>query len=226
MNSSITHIQRDEILFAGLRKPATSRDALPERMEAVREVCGDSAIGPLTHIIRYDTPVEGFDSEIGFIVEDAIETDDIHTHRLRPMHYFSMHHRGPVASLRETTIELYKHMNKVGMAPELELMEIYHCYHPEDESRNDIEVRASFLAWPEVYLAQLERVLGMDAAERIWAGGENITPFTLVDERAAWVAESLQRLKAESDQDQQFDILSRVALIRPDEDINHYKAGT
>jgi hypothetical protein len=115
-------------------------------------------------------------------------------------------------------------MNQVGLAPELELIELYHRYDPEDESRNEIEVRASFLAWPEVYRAQLERVLGPGLADEIWTGGDNITPFTLVDERARWVGESLKRLKERTNQDQQFDILSRVALVRPVEDVNHYKA--
>jgi hypothetical protein len=223
MNSQITHIYRDEILLAGLREPANSRDELPERMAAVEAACSDKAIGPLVHIIRFDTPVEGFDSEIGYFVEDAIEAEGITTHRLRPMHFFSLRHHGPVASLRDPTRKLYEHMNLVGLAPELELMELYHRYDPNDESKNDIEVRASFLAWPEVYREQLDRVLGPELTEQIWAGGEAITPFTLVDERASWVAESLERLKAHTDQDQQFDILSRVALVRPIEDINKFK---
>ena len=67
------------------------------------------------------------------------------------------------------------------------------------------------------------RVLGPDRTAEIWAGGEEITPFTPVDERADWVATSLGRLKAQTDPDQQFDILSRVALVRPVEDINKYK---
>ncbi|MBL7162739.1 MAG: hypothetical protein ISS57_09040 [Anaerolineales bacterium] len=59
--------------------------------------------------------------------------------------------------------------------------------------------------------------------EKIWAGGEQITPFTLVDKRAEWVARSIKRLKQHITQDQQFDILSRVALVRPVEDTNKFK---
>ena len=57
----------------------------------------------------------------------------------------------------------------------------------------------------------------------IWMGGEAITPFTLVDDRVEWVAQSLERLKRHTNQDQQFDILSRVALVRPIEDVLKYK---
>ena len=81
---------------------------------------------------------------------------------------------------------------------------------------------ASYLAWPEVYRAQLARVLGEDAARGVWQGGELVTPHTPVDERCAWVAASIGRLKARTTADQQFDILSRVALVRPQEDIGQY----
>jgi hypothetical protein len=114
-------------------------------------------------------------------------------------------------------------MNRTGLSPELELVEIYHDRDPANPSATKIEVMASFLAWPEVYREQLTRVLGPKAAEEIWRGGEAITPHTLVDERAAWVAASIARLKARTTERQQFDILSRVALKRPEEDVAHYK---
>jgi hypothetical protein len=114
-------------------------------------------------------------------------------------------------------------MNRVGLAPELELVEIYHDFDPENEGSNRIEVRGAFLAWPEIYKAQLVRVLGDELAETIWDGGDAITPFTLVDERAVWVGQSLERLKRHTDQDQQFDILSGVALVRPVEDTARFR---
>jgi hypothetical protein len=103
-------------------------------------------------------------------------------------------------------------------------MELYHQFDPGKPADNVIEARVSFLAWPEVYRRQLLRVLGPDITEKIWAGGEAITPFTLVDARADWVANTLARLKCYTTADQQFEILSRVALVRPLEDIQHYKA--
>jgi hypothetical protein len=178
--------------------------------------------GPMMHIFRFDTPVDGFDSEIGFPVSEAVNTEEIRTHTLRELHFFSTTHTGPVETLRESSLMNYEQMNKSGLAPELELMEIYHHYDPENQDNNVIETQASFLAWPEVYKDQLTRVLGPDLTGEIWAGGEQITPFTPVDERVAWVAESLERLKKHTNQDQQFDILSRVALVRPVEDTNKF----
>jgi len=193
-------------------------------MEEVRRVCEGKTVGPLTHIFRFDTPVEGYDSEIGFPVSTEVTAGDVKTHTLRRLHFFSLLNTGPVERLRETTGKISAHMNRVGLSSELELVEIYHQFNPTDESANRIEVQVAFLAWPEVYWKQLVRVLGTDLATEIWAGGEGITPFTLIDDRARWVGESLERLKRHSNQDQQFDILSRVALVRPCEDTAKYKA--
>jgi len=224
LGTDIRHVVREETLFAGIRKPIKGREELLPRMEEVRRACEGKAVGPLTHIFRFDTPVEGYDSEIGFPVSAAVNVGDVKTRTLRRLHFFSLLHTGPVKQLRETTSKISSHMNRVGLSSELELVEIYHQYDPNDERQNRIEARISFLAWPEVYWEQLVRVLGTDLAEEIWAGGEDVTPFTLVDDRARWVAESLERLKVHTDQDQQFDILSRVALVRPCEDTETYKA--
>jgi len=222
--TDIRHVIREETLFAGIRKPIKGRDELLPRMEEVRRACEGKVVGPLTHIFRFDTPVEGYDSEIGFPVSTEVTVGDVKTHTQRRLHFFSLLHTGPVKQLRETTGKISSYMNRVGLSSELELVEIYHQYAPNDESQNRIEVRNSFLAWPEVYWEQLVRVVGADLATEIWAGGEGITPFTLVDDRARWVGETLDRLKRHTDQDQQFDILSRVALVRPCEDTAKYKA--
>jgi hypothetical protein len=114
-------------------------------------------------------------------------------------------------------------MNKTGLSPELELVEVYHHLDFEKPQNTRAEVMASFLPWPEVYRQQLDRVLGKSAAREIWAGGEKMTPHTLVDPRCAWVAAAIQRLKERATLEQQFDILSRVALVRPDADVEKYK---
>jgi len=220
----IVSVVRGATTFAGLRAPIKKRAELLPRMSAVREACGDAIAGPLTHIFYYDTPVDGFDSEIGFPVSSEVDTDAIHSHAQRCMHFFAAHHRGPTETLAETTREVYRYMYSRGLSPELELVEIYHQFDPEDEAKNDIEVRASYLAWKEVFREELQRVLGGDMAEEIWAGGEDINPHTPVDERVLWVAEAMERLKAHTDEAQQFDILSRVALIRPAEDRKSFKS--
>ena len=223
-DATISHVTREETLFAGIRAPIKSRDELPARMEEVRIACGNAIIGPLAHIFRFDTPVDGFDSEVGFPVSKPVNRGPVKTHALRKLDFFGATHHGPVSTLRETSGQIYGHMNRMGLAPELELVEIYHSCDPQDEAANRIEVMAAFLAWPEIYKHHLRRVLGDGHTDTIWTGGDAITPFTLVDERATWVAQSLERLKKHSTQDQQFEILSSVALVRPAEDTAKFRA--
>ena len=71
---------RKEILYAGIRKPIKERKELEPRIEKIKKVCAGKIAGPLTHIFRFDTPVDGFDSEIGFPVSVEINTGDVITH--------------------------------------------------------------------------------------------------------------------------------------------------
>jgi len=219
----IAAVVREQTLFAGIRKPIQGREELVPRISTLEATLGDRIAGPLTHIFRFDTPVEGYDSEIGFPVRESVDAGDVRTHTLPPMHFFSNVHEGSAAEAAGTRGLLYGYMNEVGLSPELELVEVFHRYDPVNPENQRIESMASFLPWPEKYREELVRVLGEGAAAAIWAGGESITPHTRVDERCRWVAESIERLKAHSTPEQQFDVLSRVALVRPPEDIARLK---
>jgi hypothetical protein len=219
----ITSLVRESTLFAGIRKPIKERAELEPRIEILRATLGDRIAGPLTHIFRFDTPVEGYDSEIGFAVREEVNSGDIRTHTLRRMHFFANMHEGSLKTLPQTRNRIYEHMNRAGLSQELELMEVFHRYDPSDPENQRVESRVAYLPWPEKYREELIRLLGEEKTNVVWAGGEALTPFTEVDERCSWVAASIRRLKKLSTREEQFDILSRVALVRPPEDIAKYK---
>ena len=219
----ITAVIREQVLFAGIRKPIQSRAELEPRIATLRAALGERIAGPLTHIFRFDTAVEGYDSEIGFPVREAVEVGDVRTHVLRRMHFFANMHEGSVATVPQTRARLYEYMNRVGLSSELELVEVFHRYDPDNPENQRIESMASYLPWPEKYREELVRVLGEETAEVVWAGGRAMTPYTAVDERCRWVAASIERLLEHSNPEQQFDILSRVALVRPPEAIAKFK---
>jgi hypothetical protein len=217
-------VVRAPVTFAGIRAPITSREQIGPRVEVLDRVCRGRVAGPLTHIFRFDTPVEGYDSEIGYPVSEPVDADGVTTHTLREMHFFARTHRGPLGTLRETSRAVSGYMASRGLSPELELVEVYLDHEPGRPLGGRVDVMAAYLAWPEVYRAQLHRVLGAGAAAAVWRGGEEITPHTAVDPRCAWVGASIERLKGVSTLDQQYDVLSRVALVRPPEDVARYRA--
>jgi hypothetical protein len=221
--ADIKALVREPILFAGIRKPIQSRDELEPRIAILTETLGDRIVGPLTHIFRFDTPVEGNDSEIGFPVREAVNIGDVRSHNLRRMHFFSSMHEGSLATLGQTRARIRDHMNRVGLSQELEIVEVFHRRDPDHPDNQLVENQMSYLPWPEQYREELVRVLGEETAETIWEGGEAMTPFTGVDERCGWVAASIERLRQHATQEEQFDVLSRVALVRPPEEIAHLK---
>ncbi len=151
----ITSVIRERTLFAGIRKPIQTRADLEPRIVWLREALGESIAGPLTHIFRYDTPVEGYDSEIGFPVREAVNQGDIRTHTLRRMHFFANMHEGSVATVPRTRGRLYEYMNRVGLSPELELVEAFHRYDPANPENQRIESRGSYLPWPGDWATRL-----------------------------------------------------------------------
>ena len=221
--AGVEALVRPSTLFAGIRKPIKKREELEPRVELLKKACGKRIAGPLTHIFRFDTPVDGYDSEIGFPVSGTVDDGEIRTHTLRRMHFYTAVHEGPDETLSETRNKLYSYMSVTGLSPELELVEVFDHRDAVEPRNSRTRIMASFLAWPEVYREQLTRVLGSEAAATIWKGGEAITPHTPVDPRARWVGASIERLKEQTELDQQFDILSRVALVRPLEDVRKYE---
>ncbi len=215
---------RQETLFAGIRAPITSRDQLAPRIEILDRACRGKVAGPLTHIFRFDTPVEGYDSEVGFPVSSPVEAEGVTTHTLREMSFFARTHDGPLETLRDTSRAVYGYMGSRGLSPELELVEVYLGHRPGRPLAGPVDVMASFLAWPEVYRRQLQRVLGAQTAAEVWRGGEALTPHTAVDPRCEWVGSSIGRLRKVCTLDQQYDVLSRVALVRPPEEVAKYRA--
>ena len=89
VNNPIQHCIREGGLFAGIRKPIKNRSELIPRMERVKQACGGVVAGPLTHIFRFDSPVDGFDSEIGFPVSAPVFSGEVKTTTLRRLDTFS-----------------------------------------------------------------------------------------------------------------------------------------
>ena len=220
-----TKLIREAKYFTGIRKPIKSREEIFPRVKKIREALNIEDNIPFVHLLRFDTPVDGYDSEVGFFLNSEVNQNEIKTSMLRKHYYIVKTHCGPLSKIRETTIDIYKQLNKSGLAAELEIMETYKKidFNNPESDENEIEIAVSYLAWKEVYYENLIKNLDKKTAEEIWSGGEELTPFTDVNTRAKWVGESLLRLKKYTNNQEQYNILSRVCLKRPIEDTNYYK---
>ena len=225
-NTEITHVIREETTFASIREPVKELRPVKElvpRIKKLSEECKGHITGPLTLIFHFDTPVDGFDAEIGYPVSTVIEKDNISTRTLPYAEFLSITHQGSYITLPKVYKKVYGFIRGNGLSDALEIVEILHEYDFENQENCITEVRASFLMWDKLYKRNLDEILGEESRKIIWAGGEDITPFTPIDERAAWVKETLERLKEHSTENQQFEIISRLALPRPLEEIDEFK---
>lgn len=77
--------------------------------------------------------------------------------------------------------------------------------------------------WGYLYRNNLIKFLGEDLAGKISVGYEKISPLTNISDRKEWVKGTLERLKSNSTEQQQFEIMSNNALTRPLAEMKRYK---
>ena len=222
----IKHVIREETLFASIRTTIKKRNELVPFIKELEENCKGIINGSLTLIFHYDTPVDGFDAEIGFPVKEEINKENINTRTLKKMEFLSIVHHGQYSTLRESAIKAYQYMYSKGLSAEMEMVEIlleYDLDNFEENLKAKTEIHASILVWDKKFKKNLEIILSVEKANMIWEGGEEMNPFIPIENRIKWVKGALERLKANSTEDEQFEIVSRLALTRPQEDINVYK---
>ena len=93
-SNNIKHVIRKKTLFASIRQTIKKREELQSSIQKLKESCKDKIIGPLTLIFHYDTPVDGFDAEIGYPVSENIDIDPISSRLLRRNEFLSSVHIG------------------------------------------------------------------------------------------------------------------------------------
>jgi hypothetical protein len=220
----ISYKTREKGYFANIRKTIKTRKDLVPLINILNGFVDEKTrSGPLTLIFHYDTPVDGFDAELGYLVEKPFSNNELSTRTLEEAHFFSIMHHRSYKTINESQKKVYEFMYSKGLSAAMELVEILHDVDFKNQERVKIEIQASFLPWGEWYLKSLIEILGEEKAVEIWKGGEKITPFTDIKERTQWVKETLERLKLNSSNKEQFEIISRIALPRPIEEINIYK---
>lgn len=223
MSSSpqINHKVREEALYASIRKTVQNRDEILSYKDTVDEAIPEK-LGDLVVIYHYDTPVKGFDAEIGYFVDEEINTDIISTRKYLLNEFLTLSHYGSIKDISKSVSKIYKFMYEQGISAGMELIEVYHKVNEADDDFV-VTIEASMHMWLRLYRINLEKILGNELTNIIWKGGEHITPLINIEDRVLWVTNSLSKLKKHSDEKQQFEIISRIALTRPKEETGLFK---
>ncbi len=219
----ITFKQTDDTLIASIRFPLEKRAELKPKFEKLTQHCQEYINGPAFIIYHWGTGIEAsFDIEAGFPVSQAVETDGIKSRVLKGERVLSMIHKGPHTEMNPGI--LYNHATEYGLNPGLRQREIYLQTDDEQPENNETELHVILHDWNDLLAANLERVLGAEARERVMAGSEQITAFSNIDQRARWTCSAMDKLDQLADADQKFDIVSRCAHVFPQERILKLRA--
>jgi effector-binding domain-containing protein len=221
--TEIYHHIREETIFASIRQTIKERKDLHPIIDELDSIDPKIRNGDLTLIFHYDTPVDGFDAELGYPVSKMVEIDRITSRKLGYNEFLATKHKGDNEGLRAKSREVYELLYKNGISPGMELVEILKHVDREKPENNITEIQASIHLWVYLYLNNLIKFLGKDLADRISKGYQKITPLTNIADRKQWVKGTLEKLKANSTEHQQFEIMSNIALTRPSAEMKRYK---
>jgi effector-binding domain-containing protein len=216
----IEHKRVAETLAATIRVNLKSRQELPQILKELAQVIPrEQVAGPPFSIIRFVTSVTGgFDAEIGFPVQQAIEAGDVRTRTVAPMDVLSFAHTGPLEELSASYRMLFGATAERGLISDEFVREVYPDWELAEWSR--VEVQFVLHDWNKLFADNLDRVLGEGARRRVMEGVDEPGIGSTLDGRFRWVKEMVERLDRSAGEDQMYDVLSSCAHVFPQEQID------
>jgi effector-binding domain-containing protein len=179
--------------------------------------------GPGFCIFQFVTSVkEGFDVEVGFPVNKAVQTAEIKSRTLPAMEVLSLVHKGPIERLNESYRKLYASASAHGLISDEFSQEIYLDLNDPEES--EIELRFVLHHWNNLLARNLNRVVGQEAGQKVMWGSDDLTLESTNDERFRWVKGAMERLNGLADEGQTYDIVSSCAHVFPRVQIEKLRA--
>lgn len=224
-DTPILYKKLDSILIASLTARVDKRDEIPPLFEKLRETCGDAICSDPMTIFHGGAVKEGYLVEIAFPVSRAVEQGDVHSRMLEAARTLTMVHHGVHATIRETILKIYDHLEKHAWTTSLFRREIHRVLDPGDPEKNVTEVQVLLHEWDKLLAEGAERELGVDSRRELMRGIEAITPESSFEEYTNWIRGAMQRLDAMPvSEDQKCRVVSHCAHVFPQERIDHLRA--
>jgi effector-binding domain-containing protein len=220
----IEHKQVSQTVAAAARITIGNRRDLPAILERLgRRIPRENVDGAPFCIVRFVTSIkDGIDAEVGFPVRRAGDTGGIATRTFPPLDVLSLLHTGPLDTLSESYGTLYRAAAEQGLISDEFAREVYLDWEMAEWDR--VEVQFVLHNWNELFAANLDRVLGGEAGERVMRGLQEPSVASALDERFRWVKGAMERLDGLAREEQTYDIVSRCAHVFPEEQIEKLRA--
>jgi effector-binding domain-containing protein len=212
----LTYKQLPETLVASIRLNLKERKETRTVLQELAEGIPPKTIaGPAFRITHFITSVrEGADVEVGFPVNQAVETGRIKCRLLPAMEVVSLIHRGPLTGLGESYAKLFGvTSNEHGLISDELCREVY--LDSNDPEGEEIELQFIVHNWNRLFSDHLAREISEDVQREVMQRSEEFTVDSRVDERFQWVRGAVGRLCDLAKEDQIYEVLSRCSHIFP-----------
>lgn len=225
MDAPIQYKRLESALIASIKTRVEQRDQIPPLLEHLRLACKEAINGDALVIFHGGAVKDGFLIEAAFPVMYPVEIDDVHTRLLEAAPALSMLHHGPHQKIRETVMKIYDYLDHHAWTTSLFRREIYRVLDPSDSESNVTEVQVILHEWECLLAEGAEKVLGVEARQKLMQGVEAITPASTFDEYSAWIQGAIDRLDTlTDDSEKKCQVVSHCAHVFPQERIDHLQA--
>jgi hypothetical protein len=224
-NNPILYKKLEPILIAFIKIRIDSRDQIPLLIERVKAICGEAVCDAPLVIFHGGAVKDGYLVEIACPVSRPVETGEVHSRILESAPALTMLHFGPHNTIRETVLKVYDYLNVHAWTTALFRREIFRVLDPAAPDKNVTEVQVILHEWEHLFAEGAEKILGVQARQRLMLGIESITPETSFDDYAAWIRAAIERLDMlTGDEQKKCLVVSHCAHVFPQERIDHLRA--
>lgn len=219
----IAHKEIAPLQIAGIKTVVEKRADILPLFALLRHACGEAICGPAMAVYHHGETQDGLLVEAAFPVSRPIETGRVHTRQLEGARATTIVHRGPLETIRETTLQLFDYARAhAGTAGGQR--EVYLTLDLERPEGNVTEIQLIRHEWDRLLAAGVEKTLGAAAREQVMVGIEQITPESPSDAHAEWIRGAMDRLDALTDDPvQKYQAVSCCAHVFPDGRIAHLR---
>lgn len=213
--SEVKYKSLDEILVAQTRIHGTFND-LPNEFDKIDRTVGKNRIGSPIVVHHWGVSDDkGHDMDVCIPINEVIERDGITITKLPQKEAMTFVYTGPYAGIGEAYRKVSQHTYERGHPIAESTREVYHQLKTDNSEESVIEIQSILHDWTSRFSSQLETILGRDVKEKVLEPMSDLQIDSTAIVRQKSLCKSLKILEENSNEQQQYDVLSHCAHVFP-----------
>jgi effector-binding domain-containing protein len=205
----------DEILVAQTRIHGTFND-IPNEFERINQIVGNHRIGNPIVVHHWGVSDDkGHDMDVCVPIDEPIEKDEITVTKLSMQEAMTTIHKGPYSEIGDAYRRVSQHTYERGHPIAESTREVYHHLKTDNPEESVIEIQSILHDWTPRFSSQLETILGRDVKEKVLEPMSDLQIDSTATVRQKALCKSLKILEENSNEQQQYEVLSHCAHVFP-----------